>query len=302
MTDWRVPTARRCQGCGATLGEPAAGTTLVTCQFCGLAHDATATFPALTSAPTGSQRSRSANRLIVAVVLVVVALIVASAMVPALLGLWIAKTAIEHTTPDLTARLDDAKKPIPPGDLASAPQGGGWKVLATTPPEGGFADFDPVASLPWAMAIGRAWASDAVLTRIDVGRVSATGVVDLGGEAGSGYRFVSPGRHQRRIGDADAGGRSLTATGLMLEIKGTQVRALPHEERAVAGVPAPASLPLVEILERARGGRDFEDKPYYSGYLIHLPREGWVWYFRALAGTTGYPRVRASDGRVYPYR
>ena len=33
-------------------------------------------------------------------------------------------------------------------------------MLATTTPEGGFTDFDPVASLPWAMAIGRAWASD----------------------------------------------------------------------------------------------------------------------------------------------
>ncbi len=82
------------------------------------------------------------------------------------------------------------------------------------------------------MAIGRAWASDAVLTRIDVGRVSATGVVDLGGEAGSGYRFVSPGRHERWVNETEAGGKSLTATGLMLEIKGTQVRALPHEERA----------------------------------------------------------------------
>ena len=202
----------------------------------------------------------------------------------------------------MTSRLNDSKRPIPPADLASAPQGGGWKVLATTPPEGGFTDFDPVASLPWAMAIGRAWASDAVLTRIDVGRVSATGVVDLGGEAGSGYRFVSPGRRQRWINETDAGGKSLTATGLMLEIKGTQVRALPHEERTEASAPPPASLPLAEILERARRGRGFEDKPYYAGYLIHLPREGWVWYFRAVAGTTGYPRVRASDGRTYPYR
>jgi len=141
-----------------------------------------------------------------------------------------------------------------------------------------------------------------VLTRVDVGRVSATGVVDLGGEAGSGYRFVSPGRHQRWINETEAGGKSPTATGLMLEIKETQVRALPHEERSVASLPTPASLPLPEILERARGGRGFEDKPYYAGYLIHLPREGWVWYFRAVAGTSGYPRVRASDGRTYPYR
>ena len=299
-----MPTARRCQGCGATLGEPAAGATVVTCQFCGLAHDAAAAAPAFASAPVVqyTPRSRSANRIIVAVVLVAVAVIVAGALVPAFLGLRMAQTAVGLSSSHVTARLSDGRRPIPPDELASVPQGSGWKVLATTTPEGGFADFDPVASLPWAMAIGHAWASDAVLTRIDVGRVSATGVVDLGGEAGSGYRFVSPGRHERWTNETDAGGKSLTATGLMLEIKGTQVRALPHEERTVASVPAPESLPLAEILERARGGRGFEDKPYYAGYLINLPREGWVWYFRAVAGSTGYPRVRARDGRVYPYR
>ena len=242
------------------------------------------------------------NRIIVGVVLVVVAIIVISALVPAYLGLRMAQTAVALSSTDVVARPTDGKRPIQPGDLASAPEGSGWEVLATTPPAGGFTDFDPVASLPWAMAIGRAWASDAVLTRVDVGRVSATGVVDLGGEAGSGYRFVSPGRHQRRINETDAGGKSLTATGLMLEIKGTQVRALPHEERTEAALPAPASLPLAEILERARSGGGFEDKPYYAGYLIHLPREGWVWYFRAVSGTTGYPRVRARHGRVHPYR
>ena len=86
----------------------------------------------------------------------------------------------------------------------------------------------------------------------------------------------------------------------MLEIKGTEVRAIPTRS-APSAVPAPVSLPLAEILERARGGRGFEDKPFYAGYLIHLPREGWVWYFRAVSGTAG-PAVRARDGRVYPYR
>ena len=299
-----MPTARRCQGCGATLGEPAAGGTVVTCQFCGLAHDATVAFPAFHagSLVIEPRRVRRANLIIAGVVLAVVTVIAVSALVPAFLGLRMAQTAVGLTSRNVTARPNDGKVPIAPAELASTPQGGGWKVLATTPPEGGFTDFDPVASLPWAMAIGRAWASDAVLTRIDVGRVSATGVVDLGGEAGSGYRFASPGRHERWTNETDAGAKSLTATGLMLEIKGTQVRALPHEERSVASVPAPQSLPLAEILERARGGRGFEDKPYYAGYLIHLPREGWVWYFRAVAGSSGYPRVRARDGRTYPYR
>ena len=238
-----MPTARRCQGCGATLGEPAAGATVVTCQFCGLAHDATVAFPAFTrgSIVIEPQRVRRANLIIAGVVLVVVTVIAVSALVPAFLGLRMAQTAVGLASSNVTARPNDGKVPIAPAELASAPQGGGWKVLATTPPEGGFADFDPVASLPWAMAIGRAWASDAVLTRIDVGRVSATGVVDLGGEAGSGYRFVSPGRHAALDNETDAGGKSLTATGLMLEIKGTQVRALPHEERTEASPPAPES-------------------------------------------------------------
>jgi hypothetical protein len=300
-----VPTARRCQGCGATLGEPAAGASVVTCQFCGLAHDTTVAFPAVRVASISVQTPahvRRARRIVWIVAGIVIVAITASAVVPALLGLRIAKMAIEQTMPDVTARLNDYKRPIAPVDLASAPQGSGWKVLATSPPVGGFADFDPVASLPWAMAIGKAWASDAVLTRIDVGRVSATGAVDLSGEHSSGYRFASPGRRQQWINETDAGGKPVTPTGLMIEIKGTQVRALPHEERDAPALPPPVSLPLAEILEHARDGRGFEEKPYYAGYLIYLPREGWVWYFRAASGTTGYPRVRARDGRVYPYR
>jgi hypothetical protein len=246
-------------------------------------------------------RTRTASRAIVFVVLAVVAIIVVSALVPAIMGIWVAKTAIERTVPGVLDRIDESRKTFAPADLATLSQGGGWKELKVPPPAGGFADFDPVASLPWAMTIGRAWASDAVLTRVDVGKVAASGVVDLSGEHGSGYRFLSPGRRQRWINETDAGSRSLTATGLMIEIKGTTVRALPHEEHEERVPPAAASLPLPDIFERARRSRDFVDKPYYAGYLIHLPREGWVWYFRPISGSTGLPRVRARDGRVYPY-
>jgi hypothetical protein len=34
-----MPTARRCTGCGATLNDPPAGATTLTCRFCGLTHD-----------------------------------------------------------------------------------------------------------------------------------------------------------------------------------------------------------------------------------------------------------------------
>jgi len=299
-----VPIARRCQGCGATLGEAEAGATVVTCRFCGLAHDTTVAFPAFTAAKVVVQQgrpSRTANRVIVAVVLGVVAILVVGALVPAFLGLRMAQTAVERGTSGVLGPLTQQKRAIAPADLASTTRGGGWKVVETTPPVGGFADFDPVASLPWAMAIAKAWASDAVLTRIDVGRVAATGAVDLSGEWSSGYRFASPARHQQSLTEADTGGKPVTATGLMLQLKGTEVRALPYDERVEPGVTTPVSLSLAEILERARRNREFTDKPYYSGYLIHLPREGWVWYFSGLSGSGSFPRVRARDGRTYPY-
>jgi hypothetical protein len=168
------------------------------------------------------------------------------------------------------------------------------------PPPGGFRVFDPVAALPWAMDIGRAWAKDAALARIDVGRVSATGVVDLAGETTSGYRFVSTARQTRWRNDVDAGVKSVTPTALMIQIKGTEVSALTQEDDRPRETGAPVSLPLAAILERARTGRGFGDRPFYSGYMIHLPREGWVWYFQAPSGDS-FPRVRARDGRVYPY-
>ena len=161
-----------------------------------------------------------------------------------------AKTAVERST-DVVARLNEHKRADRARRIWRRRRGAAaGKCWPRTPPVGGFTDFDPVASLPWAMAIGRAWASDAVLTRIDVGRVATTGAVDLSGEQSSGYRFASPGRHQRWINETDAGSKPVTATGLMLQIKGTDVSALPYEERAEPGAPAPVSLPLAAILER----------------------------------------------------
>ena len=92
----------------------------------------------------------------------------------------------------------------------------------------------------------------------------------------------------------------MTATGLLLQLTGRDVRALPYEERYEPGAAAPVSLPLAES-PRARAARPrLRRQAVLRGILIHLPREGWVWYFRAVSGTTGYPRVRARDGRTLP--
>ena len=88
----------------------------------------------------------------------------------------------------------------------------------------------------------------------------------------------------------------------MLEIKGTQVRALPHEERTEHRRPRPRACRSPRSSSAPEAAAASRTSRTTRGYLIHLPREGWVWYFRAVSGSTGYPRVRARDGRVYPYR
>jgi hypothetical protein len=210
-----------------------------------------------------------------------------------------ATSSISSSIPSSIRTLQDLRKPITPAELADLSERR-WKQLDVAPPPGGFRAFDPVTALPWAMTIGRAWAKDATLQRIDVGRVSSTGVVDLSGEDTSGYRFVSAARQLRFKNDVDAGVKSVTPTALMLEIKGTVVSAIIHDDDRDRDAGEPVSLPLPAILETARRGRGFPDRPFYSGYMIHLPREGWVWYFRAPSGDS-FPRVRARDGRVYPY-
>ena len=296
-----MPTARRCQGCGATLNDPPAGSTSLTCPFCGLTHDMTQAFPAPVVVRIGGVTPQPPKHL-GTIIGVVVVVILGATIIPIVFSLRMASNAIQQATssvPSSIRALQDQRRPIAPAELSDFTERR-WKELDVAPPPGGYRAFDPVTALPWAMTIGRAWAKDAALQRIDVGRVSSTGVVDLAGEDTSGYRFVSAARQARWRNDVDAGVKSVTPTALMVQIKGTVVSAILHDDDRDRDVGPPASLPLPAILETARRGRGFPDRPFYSGYMIHLPREGWVWYFRAPSGDS-FPRVRARDGRVYPY-
>jgi hypothetical protein len=87
--------------------------------------------------------------------------------------------------------------------LASAPdENEGWIQISTAAPVGGFANFDPVANVPWAQRIGRSWAKDALLTSFRADAVRRNGTADLATDTGDEndfsrgvwYTFVSPSR------------------------------------------------------------------------------------------------------------
>ena len=279
---------------------------VVTCPFCGLAHDvAGPAFPAQGQATGpvvvqigGGSTGRAGRRLgvILAVIGVFIAVVT---LVPLWLAFRIGSDVVEHATARIPSRVDQPV--LAPADLSAVPTGQGWKRIDVAPPPGGFDSFDPVAGIAWATTIGHAWAADAALTRVDVGRVAATGAIDLAGEHASGYRLTSAGRQVQRKNDVDSGTRSAIGTELLLQIKNGSVQALVTEGREGAPPAAPVSLGLEQILGGARKGPGFVDRPFYTGYMIHLPREGWVWYFSTPSGD-GLPRVRARDGKPYPYR
>ena len=244
-----MPTARRCTGCGATLNDPPAGATTLTCRFCGLTHDLGVRAGAVSiGAPVVievGQTLRRTSAVAGAAILGTVGLALGIGgyvawRVTRETGFGTQLSTLSPRVPEVPAKTSrPAERLLPPADLATLTTFG-WYPLDVPPPPGGFDAFEPVAALPWAMDIARAWASDAVLTRIDIGRVDTTGVVTLSGETTSGYRFSSPGRQQRWKQETDAGSKSQTRVGLMVQLQGTTVRALTEEGRNSSDRPAPA--------------------------------------------------------------
>jgi hypothetical protein len=189
--------------------------------------------------------------------------------------------------------------------------GAGFHELSVSPPAGGYANFDAVVQLPWAVTIAQAWAGDARLQRIDVGRVHPDGLVNAqdDGEAEVTYRFVSADRVEELRRRADLSSKAELPTEFWVRVQnGTPQVIAPATMAAMLHVrdldgPPPAhpqALSLAETFKRLTGSPRFS-APFYRGYLIFLKNEGWVWYFSALSGSS-LPRVRAIDARAYPYR
>ncbi len=250
-------------------------------------------------------------RSIVLLVLLVagggIALAVWQAMKPITTALNDAATRIRDVEASTPARPAVSRtRAIAPAELATT-TGGGWREISTAPPPDEWHAIEPVRTIAWATTIARAWAPDARLTRVDVARVSGAGVADATGSPNEavGFRFVSPARIVDWETRAASDLKAEAAYELMMQLHGGKVAALVvngRPPRREAPPRPPDSLPVGEVIGRAKKTGRFADLPFYAGYLIHLEREGWVWYLNGLARRESLPRVWARDGAVYPYR
>lgn len=296
--------ARRCQGCGAPLpdADPAEP---VRCTFCDLRHDRSGPGSGGVSVSIGAA-SRPAPRWVFWLITAIVLL----AVIPTAIGIfvaWRAANAVAPLVSEAVTRTPTRPAARTTADLHDLP--GGHHALDVAPPAGGYGAVDPIAALPWAVAIAQAWDTGARLTRIDVSRLRPDGTINVQDDATATlrYRFMSPGRAEalrqqgRLRADAEA------VVGFWVTVETGQVRAFGDATRATSlrdtALPThPQALALPALFARPAVQRLADGLPFLNGYLIAIEREdwNWAWYFSSLANES-LPRVRARDGAVWPY-
>lgn len=311
-------SARRCAGCGGPLPTTPPQTRQLACPFCGIVNElappAQPVAPPVTihldvgqAAGHAARFGRTLLWIVLAIVVIVagaVAIVVRSAIGPASEAVREARRAVEQAVQPPTAPA--RARSYTPEQLRDAGDTG-WLPLSVAAPPTGWKAFEPVAGLEWALAIARGWQRDALLTRIDVDRVTPEGIVDLaaGPDNTAGYRFVSPSQIEewRRIAERDSNARAPYE--LLLKLTQEKVSALVNRGRPPSIELPPAAIdsrPLPALLAAALKNRAFTEHPFYNGYMISLEREGWVWYLQGLSRESSLPRIRARDGAVWPYR
>lgn len=223
------------------------------------------------------------------------------------------RSSIESVTRGLSESPTAVKKgPLPVSALAE-PSFRGRHEISAAPPPSPLSAYDPVAGLPWALALAQVWSDDVKLERIDVDRLRPDGTINVQDdpEAEVTYRFVSPRRFQALRERANLESRPKGDQEFWIVIENGKLFAYELETHAafasdreaaeIDGLTWPKSLSMPEILRGAARRREFPDVPFYKGYLIRLEDEGWCWYLSTLSGSPSIPRVRARDGKSWPY-
>jgi hypothetical protein len=295
----------RCGGCGAPLSEAADDRGTITCSFCGMVNEFSTPTPQPIIIQVDTSRGivRPGGGVALAVSIAIIVMVSGIGFVfyraarPASSALGVLSRE--------AMRARELTRPLSLTELPTLKERGN-RVVNASPPPGGWTKFDPVANVPWASEIAKAWASDAQLQRIDLGLVAGDGTADLTGDRQDtiGYRFVSPSRIAQWAKVADSDVNAAAAYELFLRLGQSEVVVYVHSGRPPDD-PAPPtldSLPLGELLTRARQNKRFPALPYYTGFLIHMERSGWIWYLQSLSRRENIPQVRARDAAVYPWR
>jgi hypothetical protein len=187
----------------------------------------------------------------------------------------------------------------------------GYHTLDAAGPPSGFASFDVVTALPWALGIAQAWVTDARLDRLEVVRVQPDGLINVADdqEAEVIYRFVSPDRVKELRRRADLSANANVQTEFWLRVKSGQASVIAPTTPAALlafreheGQPSepPRALSLAATFTKLASRPQFK-ATFYKGYLLHVEDEGWVWYFSTLSGEP-LPRIRSTDAKTYPYK
>ena len=188
----------------------------------------------------------------------------------------------------------------------------GYHTLDAAPPSSGYASFDAIGALPWAVTIAQAWVGDARLDRIDVVRVQPDGLIDVADdrEAEVTYRFVSPDRVKELRRRADLSANANVQTEFWVRVKGGQASViapttpaalLAFRDHEGAAARAPQRAAARRDIRQACGVVRSSMRRFTRAICCTLEGEGWVWYFSTLSGEP-LPRVRSTDAKTYPYK
>lgn len=313
-----------CPSCGAPL-EVEAGQTYFACEFCGATVAPTQQVrgvraaPAVTIDVSSFGRRRPTTAASIGCTLAVLAMVGGIGLYIYVRARGIERSvrqslqAVTQTLPKsfpTSIRLEESELPI--ARLAE-PGFTGEHRLAAAPPPVPFAAFEPVAALPWALTIAQVWSRDAKLERLDVDRVRPDGTLNLvdDPDAEALYRFISPSRLEalrERMnlekyprGDQEFWVRVKGGAVYGYELQTLSQMLRDEDVQEVAALTWPKSLPLTDLLPALSRRRGFPSVPFFEGYLIRIEGEGWCWYLSTLSGSPDIPRVRARDGRVWPY-
>lgn len=314
----------KCPSCGAPLEAPEEGGpgAFFSCSFCGATAAPTQQVrnprSAAPIAGAGPFRLRRVSRgQATGCTLVVLALIAGIGAFVFVRARGIERSVrqsiatVTRSLPTSTSLRQEAA-PLPVARLGE-PAFTGRHLLAASAPPTGFGAFEPVASLPWALSIAQVWSRDAKIERVDVERLRPDGTLNVQDdpEAEVTYRFVSPSRFEALREKMNLEKNPRGDQEFWLEIEDGKVYAYElqtlsqlagdDDAREIAALSWPKSLPLTEILPALARRKSLPAVPFFEGYLIRLEDEGWCWYLSTLSGSPQIPRVRARDGRVWPY-